>query len=72
MEVSIVKDKDTITKTTTIVEVTDLKPLRAELALLVKEKEPTEKELIEVGRMHHPFYLQTPDRIRELKELIGE
>jgi len=65
-------DKDTIRKTTTIVEEIDLRSLKAELAVLESEKEPSEKELLEVGRMYHPFYLQNKDRINELRELIGK
>ena len=65
-------NKDTIRKTTTIVEDIDLRPLKEELATLEALKEPSEKELLEVGRMYHPFYLQNKDRISELKEILGE
>jgi len=57
----------------------DLEVLRREkenLEAQLNEKEPSDKELIEQGKMVHPFYTFDPEfakqRIEEIKKILGE
>ena len=64
-------DKDTIRKTTTIVEDIDLRPLKEELATLEAEKSPSDEELLSWAKAFHPHF-QRDDRIKELNTVLDQ
>lgn len=56
-------------------EVIDLRSLREELEYLEAPiPEPNIEELAELGKMIHPHYTkeENPDRVAEIKEILGE
>jgi hypothetical protein len=67
-------DKDTSIRYQVVSEVIDLKRLRQELEQLeFFMPEPTDEELIEIGKQMHPFYMQNDNSIRiaEIKSILG-
>lgn len=79
-EPQIVRSKDgkTAVKYTVVKETIDLEALKAEkesLEAQLNEKEPSESELINLGRASHPFYMidkaSIKARIAEINKLLG-
>jgi hypothetical protein len=75
----IVKAKDGLTATryTVVAEKIDLKALEQEKVILESElieQEPDEKELIEMGKAYHPYYMRNTEeiskRITQINELL--
>jgi hypothetical protein len=73
------KDKLTAIRYKVVAETIDLQALKAEKENLEAElnmKEPSNEELIEMGKMMHPFYQRNADwintRILEIDKFLGE
>ena len=77
-QIVISKDGKTAVKYTVVKETIDLEALKAEkesLEAQLNEKEPSESELINLGRAFHPFYMldrtSVEQRIVEINKLLG-
>jgi len=67
-EITPIKDKNIITRTKTITETIDLNPLikeKAEIEELLKIPEPSDEELIELGRME--YEMRSEKQIKEIR-----
>jgi hypothetical protein len=71
------KDKLTAIRYKVVAETIDLQALKAEkenLEAELNQKEPSDKELIETGKMMHPFYMldreYTQRKIDEINSLL--
>ena len=65
------EDKKTFKVTTTKVEI-NVQALKDELAQWEGMEEPSDAELIEMGKMSHPYYLDRETRIEDLKRKLEE
>lgn len=73
------KDGKTAIRYKVVEEVIDLDALRKEKEALeaqLAEKEPSEKELIELGKGFHPYFdyavkAGIPERINQINEILG-
>jgi len=70
-------DENTAKRYKVVEETIDLEALRQEKQQLEQElnwQEPTEAELIELGKMQHPYYMRDENfiknRIKEIEELL--
>ena len=77
-QIIISKDGLTAIKYTVVEEKIDLVALRNEKVNLEAEllaKEPTKEELIEMGKMQHPYYMRNVEsikrRLEEITKLLG-
>lgn len=74
-ELVVAQDENTAIKYQVVEQTLDLNALRQELDMLENPMpKPTDQELVELGKMHHPYYMQ-PDnsvRIAEIKSILGE
>lgn len=59
-------DENTYKEITTTEETIDLAALKEELARLEAAKPPTDKELIELGKMYHEYYVHRNIMINNL------
>lgn len=74
-EMIVDKDDSTKIRYKIVGEEINLTALKAELEKLEnKMKEPDNEELINLGRLYHPYYTQidNSERIAEIKEILGE
>lgn len=71
-------DEKTAKRYRVVEEVIDLEALRAEkqdLEQLLATPEPTQEELVNLGKGQHPFYWNKTDltaRLAEVKKVLGE
>ena len=76
-EITPIKDSNIITRTKTITETIDLNPLikeKAEIEELLKAPEPSDEELIELGRMKYMednIYLNE-SRLEKINNILKE
>ena len=71
----IAKDGKTATRYTVVAETIDLDALRKEKEALeaqLAEKEPSEEELVELGRQFHSYYTKDTEAITARIEKINE
>ena len=66
------KDGNTATTYKVVTTVVDIKALKDELAEWEGMTEPSDAELIEMGKMSHPYYLDRETRIEDLKRKLEE
>ena len=77
-EITPIKDKNIITRTRTITETIDLNPLikeKAEIEELLKAPEPSDEELIELGRikyMEDNCKIYNEGRLEEINNILKE
>jgi len=77
-EITPIKDKNIITRTKTITETIDLNPLikeKAEIEELLKIPEPSDEELIELGRMEYEMrgeIIFKESRLEEINNILKE
>jgi hypothetical protein len=76
-QITVSKDKLTAIRYKVIEETIDLGALKREkesLQAQLEAKEPDEKELVEMGRMFHPYYtfdrINAENRVLEIKKLL--
>jgi len=76
-QIVVSKDEKTAVKYTVVAETIDLEALKAEresLEAQLNEKEPSEGELINLGRAFHPFYMidkaSIEMRIKQIDEIL--
>jgi len=67
-----IKEGDRIYKVVTLKTEMDLKALKDELADLKAMGEPSDEELIEEGKMMHPYYMDREMRMLDLEKQISE
>jgi len=67
-----IKKDDQIYQVTEVKRKIDLKAMKKELAELEAMEEPTNEELIELGRQNHPYYQDREGRMAYLKAQIKE
>ncbi len=72
------KDGKTAVKYTVIAETIDLEALRQEkegIEQMLATPEPTDKELIELGKATHPYFMDKTSleaRLAEIKSILGK
>ena len=77
-EITPIKDSNIITRTRTITETIDLNPLikeKAEIEELLKAPEPSDEELIELGRMEYEMRgerISKESRLEEINNILKE
>ena len=77
-EITPIKDKNIITRTRTITETIDLNPLikeKAEIEESLKAPEPSDEELIELGRMEYEMrgeIIFKESRLEEINNILKE
>ena len=77
-EITPIKDKNIITRTRTITETIDLNPLikeKAEIEELLKAPEPSDEELIELGRikyMEDNCKIYNEVRLEDINEILNK
>jgi len=77
-EITPIKDSNIITRTRTITETIDLNPLikeKAEIEELLKAPEPSDEELIELGRMEYEMrgeIIFKESRLEEINNILKE
>lgn len=74
-ELIVNQDESTATRYVVVEETLNLDALRLELEQLeATMPEPSDAELIEIGKMNHPYYMVQRDeeRIAYIKQILGE